>query len=80
MNTNTTEASLNEYGRFDELKATIDKQKAKAYFEALDGQAIPTFKVNIKAADLLRNFVIRGGFELDDLGGGQRGAAENEQI
>ncbi|MFP3534944.1 type I restriction endonuclease subunit R [Pseudomonas sp. SIMBA_021] len=65
MNTRITEANLNEYGRFDELKATIDKQKAKIYFEALEGQSIPAFKVNIKAADLLRNFIIQGGFELD---------------
>jgi type I restriction enzyme R subunit len=65
MNTRITEANLNEYGRFDELKATIDKQKAKAYFEALEGQSIPAFKVNIKAADLLRTFIIQGGFELD---------------
>lgn len=35
MNTRTTEANLNEYGRLDELKATVDKQKARAYFEAV---------------------------------------------
>jgi type I restriction enzyme R subunit len=64
MNTNITEANLNEYGRFDELTATIDKQKAKAYFEALDGETIPAFKVNIKAANLLRDFVLKGGFAL----------------
>ena len=66
MNTNITAGNLNDYGRFDELKATIDKQKAKAYFEAQEGKTIPTFRVNIKAADLLRDFVIRGGFELDE--------------
>ncbi|MFL9927156.1 HsdR family type I site-specific deoxyribonuclease [Herbaspirillum lusitanum] len=66
MNTNTTVANLNDYGRFDELKATIDKQKAKAYFEALEGQAIPPFKVNIKAANLLHDFVLQGGFEIDE--------------
>ncbi|WP_122755347.1 type I restriction endonuclease subunit R [Pseudomonas viridiflava] len=65
MNTRITEENLNEYGRFDELKATIDKQKAKVYFEALEGQGIPPFKVNIKAADFLRTFIIQGGFELD---------------
>lgn len=65
MNTRTTEANLNEYGRFDELKATVDKQKAKAYFEALEGQSIPPFKVNIKAAELLGDFIIHGGFELE---------------
>jgi len=80
MNTTTSEATLNEYGRFDKLKATIDKQKAKAYFEAFEGQPIPTFKVNIKAANLLREFVIRGGFELDDSGCAQRGAVESDPV
>ncbi|KMK81547.1 type I restriction endonuclease subunit R [Pectobacterium brasiliense] len=65
MSTRTTEANLNEYGRFDELKTTVDKQKAKAYFEALEGQSIPPFKVNIKTAELLRDFIIQGGFELE---------------
>ena len=33
---------INEFGRFDALKATIDKQKAKAYFEAIeDNRTIP---------------------------------------
>lgn len=63
MNTRTTEANLNEYGRFDELKETIDKQKAKAYFESLEEQTIPAYRVNIKAAELLSNFIIKGGFK-----------------
>lgn len=31
-----TEADINAFGRFDELKATADKQKAKAYFKRLE--------------------------------------------
>ncbi len=65
MNTNITAANINEYGRFDELKATVDKQKAKAYFESVEGQSIPLFKANIKIANLLKKFIIEGGFELD---------------
>ncbi len=65
MNTNITEANINDYGRFDELKATVDKQKAKAYFESVEGQSIPPFKVNIKTANLLQRFIIEGGFEID---------------
>ena len=66
MNTHVTEANLNEYGRFDDLKATINKQKAKAYFEALEGQPLPAFKVNIKAASLLQRFILEDGFELEE--------------
>ncbi len=65
MNTNITEANINEYGRFDELKATVDKQKAKAYLEALEGQKIPPFKLNIRIDTLLQKFITEGGFELD---------------
>jgi len=67
MNTNTTEANLNEYGRFDDLKETIEKAKAKAYFEALEGETIPQFRVNMKAATLLRRFILEDGFELESI-------------
>lgn len=33
MNTNVTESNINSYGRFDDLKSSVDKVKAKAYFE-----------------------------------------------
>lgn len=80
MNTNTTEANLNEYSRFDNLVATIDRQKAKAYFEGLEGQALPAFKVNIKAANLLHDFVLQGGFELDAASGLQNDIGENNPL
>lgn len=64
MITRITEANLNEYARFDALTGTIDKQKAKAYFEGIEGQAVPPYKVNIKAATLLKKFILAGGFEL----------------
>ncbi|GAA5166264.1 type I restriction endonuclease subunit R [Viridibacterium curvum] len=64
MSAKTTEANLNEYGRFDVLLTSVDKQKAKAYFDALEGQSIPLFKVNIKTEYLLRKFIIQGGFDL----------------
>lgn len=65
MNTNITATNINEYGRFDELKATVDKQKAKAYFESVEGVRIPPFKINIKTSNLLQKFIIEGGFEFD---------------
>lgn len=59
MNTHVTDANLNEFGRFDDLRGTIDQQKAKAYFEGEEGQPLPMFKVNIKASNLLKNFLLR---------------------
>ncbi|MDP3439045.1 MAG: hypothetical protein Q8R95_05555, partial [Azonexus sp.] len=64
INTHLTEANLNEYGRFDDLRETVDQQKAKAYFEGMEGKALPMFRVNIKAAKLLSDFLLRGGIEL----------------
>lgn len=58
MNLHVTEANLNEYGRFDDLKATVDKEKAKTYFEGLEGKTLTKAKVNIKAANLLKEFLL----------------------
>jgi type I restriction enzyme R subunit len=61
MNAGITEANINEYGRFDDLKSTVDRSKAKAYFEKLEGGSIPTFRVNIRIHNLLQTFIIKGG-------------------
>jgi type I restriction enzyme R subunit len=65
MAANVTEANINEFGRFDELKNTVDKAKAKIYFEAIEKTAVPLFKINIKVDALLRKFLIGGGFEIE---------------
>lgn len=64
MDIGINELNINEYGRFDELKSTINKVKAKEYFEKLEGDTIPAFKVNIKIHNLLQKFIIEGGFEV----------------
>jgi len=66
MNSSVTEANLNDYGRFDALRDTMDNAKAKAYFEALEGQTLPSFRVKIKASNLLQRFILEGGFELEE--------------
>src|SRR5699024_8519389 len=65
MAADLTEANLNEYGRFDDLKNTVDKAKAKEYFESVDAKKIPTFKVNIRVHNLLQRFVLEGGFDVE---------------
>jgi type I restriction enzyme R subunit len=64
MGAGLTEATINEYGRFDELKNTVDKDKAKTFFEEREGTTIPPFKINVKTADLLQRFILGGGFDL----------------
>lgn len=58
------EKNLNNFGRFDALKETVDKAKAKAYFEAQEGASIPAFKLNMKIDQLLKGFIIGGGVDL----------------
>ncbi|MBR1643537.1 MAG: type I restriction endonuclease subunit R, partial [Butyrivibrio sp.] len=65
MSLHVTEANINEFGRFDALKATIDKTKAKAYFEAVTGKKMPLPMVNTRADKLLRDFILNGGFDID---------------
>jgi len=60
-----TEANINEFGRFDNLKATVDKNKAKQYFDAIEDADLILPKVNMKVDMLLREFILSGGFEID---------------
>jgi type I restriction enzyme R subunit len=71
MNASRSEANLNEYGRFDDLKETIDKQKAKVFLEAVEGGNLSPPKVNMKAATLLRKFILEEGFKIVDIRIGQ---------
>ena len=64
MRANITEANINEFGRFDDLKATVDKAKAKAYFEAIEETKLIPPKVPVKYDKLLREFIVSGGFDL----------------
>lgn len=64
MNLGLTEANLNEFARFDNLKNTVDKQKAKEYFENIEGVTISLKNVNMKVHKLLARFVLRGGEEV----------------
>jgi len=64
MNSGVNEGNIDDYGRFAALKNTVDKTKAKEYFEKLEGQTIPPFKINIKIHNLLQEFIISGGFEV----------------
>jgi type I restriction enzyme R subunit len=55
-----TEANINEFGRFDDLKSTVDKTKARKYFEDKEGKPIPPFKVHIIVHKSLHDFIIKG--------------------
>ena len=64
MAIHATESTINEYGRFDALKASVDMKIAKQYFEAVEGKPLPSFKITIKLDELLRKFIFADGFEV----------------
>lgn len=66
MEAKVTEKNINEYGRFDELKASVVQEKAQEYFAAVEGKKLPKFVVNNKAAELLKKFVLSGGEDIPD--------------
>ena len=66
LNKKIDEKNINEFGRFDSLVNTVDKKKAKAYFEAIDGKPLKMFRVNGYVQKYLSQFIISGGFEVED--------------
>lgn len=56
--------SINDFGRLDDLVRTVDKEKAKKYFEEKYGEQLKPSKVNIKVYSLLTEFIEKGGFEI----------------
>lgn len=63
VNSNVDDSNINEFGRFDDLKRTIDINKAKEYFEKIEKKEIQIFEVNLKIDKLLRKFIIEGSLE-----------------
>lgn len=64
MSLKLTESNINEYGRLDELKSTLNKELAKVYFEKLEDTKVSMFKVNLKFDKILREFLLSEGFDL----------------
>ncbi|TDY76011.1 UNVERIFIED_ORG: type I restriction enzyme R subunit [Pantoea allii] len=57
MADSVNDKNLNEFGRFDALKDSVDKAKAKVYFEKQDGVILPPFKLNIRIDQFLKQFI-----------------------
>lgn len=66
MNSKVTNDNINEFGRFNELKNSVDKTKAKEYFEKKEKIHIPQRKINIRVDKLLRKFIIEGTIDYRD--------------
>jgi len=64
MQSKITEANINEFGKFDALKATVDPEKAKTFLEMMEGKPIKKFQINMKIDQILRRFILEGGFDI----------------
>ncbi len=58
MADSVNDKNLNDFGRFDALKDSVDKEKAKVYFEKQDGVTLPLFKLNIRIDQFLKQFIL----------------------
>ena len=58
------EKNINEYGRFDDIENTINKDLAKTYLTEVKNKKLPPFKVRQEASSMLRKFILDGGFDV----------------
>ena len=65
MKLKITKQDINAFGKFDKLLNSVDVGKAKAYFDKIEQRNIPIHRVNLKIDEILRKFVLEGGFEID---------------
>ena len=59
-----SEANLNDFGRFDKLRSTLDPEIAAKYFEEKNKKKVPKPIVIRDAENLIKSFILSGGFDL----------------
>ena len=59
-----TESNINEYDRFNNLKASVDRTKAKDFFEKTEGKALSLWEVNRKIDLFLRDYLLEEDFDI----------------
>lgn len=63
MSLHINEHNIDEYGRFEKLKQTVDIDIAQRYFEGIEGMRIPRRKIHPKIDKMLREFILTGGVQ-----------------
>ncbi|MCD7891963.1 MAG: hypothetical protein LUG26_09615 [Ruminococcus sp.] len=66
MTLGLNQANINEFGRFDKLKQTVNKATAKTFLEKREGTTIIPPRVNMKVNKLLTEFILKGSFDVDE--------------
>ena len=67
MSLSITEQNINEYGRFDDLLRTVDREKTRISLEKIYLKEIALWESNILVDKILRRFILQGGFDLKDI-------------
>jgi type I restriction enzyme R subunit len=65
MSMKVTYESINEFGRFDELKQSVKISLARKYFEWKENSRLTIPKIHMKVDEFLRKFIFDGGFEVE---------------
>ena len=65
MDAGLNASNINSYGKFKDLKQTINIDKAKEFFKKTEGKELSKLMVNVKVDELLKKFIIDGGFDID---------------
>ena len=63
------EMNINEFGRFDVLLSSIDRDKMRAFFGEREHGNLSLRKARMAARGLLERFVLEGGFDIDTYNG-----------
>lgn len=66
LDAGVNEANLNEYGRFDDLHDTVDREAAARYFTEKRGEKLPAFLINVRVDEILKDYIL-GGILPEDL-------------
>ena len=64
INSDVNEMNLNEFARFDDLIKTKNLDKFKKYYKEIYDKDLSTFEANIEFENLIREFILNGGFEI----------------
>lgn len=63
MNSSRNSSNINEFGMFDDVWNTLDKDKAKKFYEDITGLTVSKFSVVNKIQKLLKAFILSDGFD-----------------
>lgn len=64
MESHMSKEKLNEYGRFNDLKASVVMDKAQDYFFSIEGKTLPPFLINNRVDKLLTDFILSDGCDI----------------